>query len=48
VFTARYGLTAYIKPIYNWWEVFTARYGLIACIKQIYNCGGKYLQCGTD
>jgi hypothetical protein len=48
VFTARYGLIAYIKQIYNRGGVFTARYGLIAYIKQIYNRGGKRLQRGTD
>jgi hypothetical protein len=49
VFTARYGLIAYIKRIYNRrGMVFKARYGVIDYIKQIYNCGGKCLQRGTD
>jgi superfamily II helicase len=48
VLTARYGLIAYIKQIYNWWKVFTALYGLIAYIARIYNRGGKCLQRGTD
>jgi hypothetical protein len=49
VFTARYGLIAYIKQTYNrGGKLFTARYGLIAYIKHIYNCGGKCLQRGTD